>query len=361
MGACFSALDEPPEGGELAKLTDKLVKLGCARSTVTKALRVFWRGDKDGSGTIELKEFAKMFGLRTSNAFLPRMMSLFDVTGDGDIGALEFMLCLAQFYDTSSQAHVYFAWRLFDQDDSGSMTMEEFEHILNNAMSYKGTNKGFTATKKAATPDDEFGDRIVMAGRLGRKVRVKGFRQILKEADLDNNGLISFDEFKIIASNSTHIVAPAFELWTALENHSKPCWQLRNELKENGKLHQVQMMLSPKARKAFSFGGGRSGDSGSNGPQRGGDARGKQLDQGRSFTIMGPGRLGELERERQHHREEERENRRNRRRDDGHREVRGDERRHRRHDHHRSDGRAHHDDGDDRRRRRRGDLSLIHI
>ena len=92
MGACFSALDEPPEGGELAKLTDKLVKLGCARSTVTKALRVFWRGDKDGSGTIELKEFAKMFGLRTSNAFLPRMMSLFDVTGDGDIGALEFML-----------------------------------------------------------------------------------------------------------------------------------------------------------------------------------------------------------------------------------------------------------------------------
>ena len=26
MGACFSALDEPPEGGELAKLTDKLVK-----------------------------------------------------------------------------------------------------------------------------------------------------------------------------------------------------------------------------------------------------------------------------------------------------------------------------------------------
>ena len=75
---------------------------------MTKALRVFWRADKDGSGTIELKEFAKMFGLRTSNAFLPRMMSLFDVTGDGDIGALEFMLCLAH-PRHELQAHVYFA------------------------------------------------------------------------------------------------------------------------------------------------------------------------------------------------------------------------------------------------------------
>uniref|UniRef100_A0A7R9XQJ5 EF-hand domain-containing protein n=1 Tax=Ostreococcus sp. 'lucimarinus' TaxID=242159 RepID=A0A7R9XQJ5_9CHLO len=247
MGACASMLsDAPPEGGEVSRLADKLVRLGAERRTVNDALRLFWRADKDGSGTLGLKEFAETFALRTRNAFLPRMMSLFDVGGDGDIGALEFVMCMAQFHEKSASAHIYFAWRLFDQDDSGSMTMEEFETIINNSMSYTGSNEGFSGGSH-----DHMGDRIVRAGRNGARVRVKGMRQIIKQADLDDNGVITIDEFKVLCANSSHIAAPAFELWSAVEAQSKPCWKLKEELKAKGKLEAVLEMLSPAARKAL--------------------------------------------------------------------------------------------------------------
>ena len=247
MGACASMLsDAPPEGGEVSRLADTLVRLGAERRTVNDALRLFWRADKDGSGTLGLKEFAETFALRTRNAFLPRMISLFDVGGDGDIGALEFVMCMAQFHERSASAHVYFAWRLFDQDDSGSMTMEEFETIINNSMSYTGSNEGFSGGSH-----DHMGDRIVRAGRNGARVRVKGMRQIIKQADLDDNGVITIDEFKVLCANSSHIAAPAFELWSAVEAQSKPCWKLKEELKAKGKLEAVLEMLSPAARKAL--------------------------------------------------------------------------------------------------------------
>ena len=247
MGACASMLsDAPPEGGEVSRLADTLVRLGAERRTVNDALRLFWRADKDGSGTLGLKEFAEMFELRTRNAFLPRMMSLFDVGGDGDIGALEFVMCMAQFHERSASAHIYFAWRLFDQDDSGSMTMEEFETIINNSMSYTGSNKGFSGGSH-----DQMGDRVVRAGRNGARVRVKGMRQIIKQADLDDNGVITIDEFKVLCANSSHIAAPAFELWSAVGAQSKPCWKLKEELKAKGKLEAVLEMLSPAARKAL--------------------------------------------------------------------------------------------------------------
>lgn len=367
MGICSSVLDEPPPGGELSRLADKLVRLGCARTTVMDALRIFWRADKDGSGTIGLKEFAKMFQLRTQNAFLPRLLALFDVSGDGDIGALEFILCLAQFYNSSAKAHVYFTWRLFDQDDSGSMTMEEFENILSNTLSYTGKQKGFSAgmgQHGGATPDDNLGDRIVMSGRAGQRVRVKGFRQIIKEADLDHNGVITLDEFQILASNATHIVAPAFELWTALELHSKPCWRVKEELKASGKLSEVQEMLSPKARKAMGMrspaAGGRDRHK-----QRGrrmmGDNRPTQKHDGHAGGIAGidSSRLnGDLvldddkfassardEREREHHgerRESERGHRHHKRRHHTHRQHHSGDHESDRHRHHRrDDGRRH--------------------
>ena len=76
MGACASMLsDAPPEGGEVSRLADTLVRLGAERRTVNDALRLFWRADKDGSGTLGLKEFAETFALRTAE----RVFTAYDV------------------------------------------------------------------------------------------------------------------------------------------------------------------------------------------------------------------------------------------------------------------------------------------
>jgi len=244
MGCFASTLDEVPESGELRRLSDTLTRIGCQRSTVNSALKIFGRADKDGSGSIGIAEFATMFSLRTSNVFLPRLLSLFDVSGDGDIGALEFVLCLAQFFTSNQYAHIYFAWRLFDQDDSGSMNSEEFQNILYNTMNYMGRNAN----------TDAMHDRHVILGRAGARVKVKGFATLIKEADIDDNGVITIDEFKVLAAHSPHLVAPAFELWSALEQYSKPCYALKQEIMKSGRWKEVSAMINPKAAAAMRIG-----------------------------------------------------------------------------------------------------------
>jgi Ca2+-binding EF-hand superfamily protein len=261
MGCFASTLDEVPESGELRRLSDTLTRIGCQRSTVNSALRIFGQADKDGSGSIGIAEFATMFGLRTSNVFLPRLLSLFDVSGDGDIGALEFVLCLAQFFTSNQHAHIYFAWRLFDQDDSGSMNSEEFQNILYNTMNYMG--------RSANT--DAMHDRHVILGRAGARVKVKGFATLIKEADIDDNGVITINEFKVLASHSPHLVAPAFELWSALEQYSKPCYALKQEIMKSGRWKEVSAMIDPKAAAAMRI--GQDGEQKVRRPRRPSDSR----------------------------------------------------------------------------------------
>lgn len=251
MGACLSEPDGPPEGGELSRFADKLVKIGVQRSTVNDALRIFWQADKDESGSIGIREFARMFQLRPQNVFLPRLVALFDVSGDGEIGPLEFILCLAQFHEGNAQAHLYFAWRLFDQDDSGSMTMDEFESIANSVMSFTGKQKGFTQASQGDVDSSGVNDRVVMSGLLGAKVRVKGIRKIVEDMDNDHDGVITINEFRVIAANLTHLVAPAFELWTTLEKFAEPCFRLKEEIKKCGKMEEVIGMLDPKLQESL--------------------------------------------------------------------------------------------------------------
>jgi len=242
MGICSSVGGgKIPQTGELRRISDALEGLGAKKNSVRDALRIFCEADKDGSGSINISEFASMFKLRASNVFLPRLLALFDVGGDGEIGALEFVLCLAQFFTHSQRAHIYFAWRLFDQDDSGSMDTEEFSNILANTLNYVG--------RSANT--DAMNDRVVMSGRNGTQVKVKGFKTLIKEADIDENGVITIDEFKVLAANSAHLVAPAFELWTALEDYSHPCYLLKQEIIKAGNGKQLYAMLHPKAAKAL--------------------------------------------------------------------------------------------------------------
>jgi Ca2+-binding EF-hand superfamily protein len=261
MGCFASTLGEVPESGELRRLSDTLTRIGCQRSTVNSALQIFGQADKDGSGSIGIAEFATMFSLRTSNVFLPRLLSLFDVSGDGDIGALEFVLCLAQFFTSNQHAHIYFAWRLFDQDDSGSMNSEEFQNILYNTMNYMG--------RSANT--DAMHDRHVILGRAGARVKVKGFATLIKEADIDDNGVITIDEFKVLASHSPHLVAPAFELWSALEQYSKPCYALKQEIMKSGRWKEVSAMINPKAAAAMRI--GQDGEQKARRPRRPSDSR----------------------------------------------------------------------------------------
>lgn len=332
MGACLSEPDGPPEGGELSRFADKLVKIGVQRSTVNDALRIFWQADKDESGSIGIREFARMFQLRPQNVFLPRLVALFDVSGDGEIGPLEFILCLAQFHEGNAQAHLYFAWRLFDQDDSGSMTMDEFESIANSVMSFTGKQKGFTQASQGDVESSGVNDRVVMSGLLGAKVRVKGIRKIVEDMDDDHDGVITINEFRVIAANLTHLVAPAFELWTTLEKYAEPCFRLKEEIKKCGKMEEVIGMLDPKLQ----------------------DSLGKRRTQ-QSKPVQSGNRKSQPKAEAKDNKAQDRRQGKGDNRREQNRDHRGDDgrRRHHRDDPDRGDReRRHHRDGDGESRRR---------
>ena len=87
-------------------------------------MRLYRRADRDKDGELDAREFARVFDVEASNPFLPRLVRLFDVSGDGKLSPFEFIVCLSQFTSssrTNREAHVAFAWRLFDTNDDGSL------------------------------------------------------------------------------------------------------------------------------------------------------------------------------------------------------------------------------------------------
>jgi len=96
-------------------------------------VRLYRRADRDKDGELDAREFARTFDVEASNPFLPRLVRLFDVSGDGKLSPFEFIACLSQFTSSSRanrDAHVAFAWRLFDTNDDGSMSKAEFREAL---------------------------------------------------------------------------------------------------------------------------------------------------------------------------------------------------------------------------------------
>ena len=65
--------------------------LGCSRGTVRRVVALYKRADRNKDGTVDLEEFARTFDVERGNPFLPRLVALFDLSGDGEMGVFEFV------------------------------------------------------------------------------------------------------------------------------------------------------------------------------------------------------------------------------------------------------------------------------
>ena len=208
-------------------------------------MRLYRRADRDKDGELDAREFARTFDVEASNPFLERLVRLFDVSGDGKLSPFEFVVCLSQFTNSSNvnrDAHVYFAWRLFDTNDDGSMSKPEFREALR--ATYFRVRAGDVTGDGKKSSRRVVGDGGMRRGRGlanfgGTGGMAKGLDAIMRDVDGDKDGRVTVREFSRMTKDYPHVIAPAFDLWTKLAQVGQPATRARREIEARGNFERL--------------------------------------------------------------------------------------------------------------------------
>ncbi|URE17965.1 hypothetical protein MUK42_12274 [Musa troglodytarum] len=129
--------------------------------------------DKDGDGCITTKELGtvmRSLGQNPTEAELQDMINEVDADGNGTIDFPEFLNLMARkMKDTDSEEELREAFRVFDKDQNGFISAAELRHVMTN---------------------------------LGEKLTDEEVDEMIREADVDGDGQINYDEFvKVMMAN----------------------------------------------------------------------------------------------------------------------------------------------------------------
>merc|ERR1711976_262154 len=143
----------------------------CAAQAISELQRLefkeaFQEFDKDGSGTITTKELLPILRSIGQNPTEDEILNLvieYDVNGDGTIDFDEFLEMMQKVSkDLDQTVEIREAFKIFDRDGNGYIDAKELKHVV--------TRMGHVLTSAEA---DEF----------------------MKEADLDGDGKLDYNEF----------------------------------------------------------------------------------------------------------------------------------------------------------------------
>ena len=122
--------------------------------------------DKDKDGYITTKELGdimKNLGQTPSEAELQDMINEVDIDGNGTIDFKEFLGLMARkMRDNDSEEELIEAFKVFDRDGNGLISNVELQHVMTS---------------------------------LGENVTMDEVEEMIKEADLDGDGYINYEEF----------------------------------------------------------------------------------------------------------------------------------------------------------------------
>jgi len=122
--------------------------------------------DKDGDGTITTEELGtvmRSLGQNPTEAELQDMINEVDGDGNGTIDFPEFLALMARkMKDTDSEEELIEAFKVFDRDGNGFISAAELRHVMTN---------------------------------LGEKLTDEEVDEMIREADVDGDGQINYEEF----------------------------------------------------------------------------------------------------------------------------------------------------------------------
>ncbi|KQJ89539.1 calcium-dependent protein kinase 25 [Brachypodium distachyon] len=151
---------------------------GCLSEEEIKGLKEMFKNiDKDNSGTITLEELknglAKQ-GTKLSDNEIEQLMEAADADGNGLIDYEEFVTATVHMNKMDREEHLYTAFQYFDKDNSGFITRDELEQALKE--------KGLYDAQE--------------------------IKEVISEADTDNDGRIDYSEFVAMMRKGTGTAEP---------------------------------------------------------------------------------------------------------------------------------------------------------
>ena len=123
--------------------------------------------DKDKDGTITSRELGtvmRSLGQNPTEAELRDMVKEVDADGNGTIDFSEFLTMMARkLKDVDTEDELKEAFKVFDKDGNGFISAAELRHVMTN---------------------------------LGEKLTDEEVDEMIKEADIDSDGQVNYEEFK---------------------------------------------------------------------------------------------------------------------------------------------------------------------
>lgn len=144
-----------------SKMADQLTE-----EQIAEFKEAFSLFDKDGDGTITTKELGtvmRSLGQNPTEAELQDMINEVDADGNGTIDFPEFLTLMARkMKDTDTEEELIEAFKVFDRDGNGFISAAELRHVMTN---------------------------------LGEKLTDEEVDEMIREADVDGDGQINYEEF----------------------------------------------------------------------------------------------------------------------------------------------------------------------
>lgn len=162
--------DQQARDAEIRQATANL-----SRDKLEEYQDIFSFFDRDGSGSIsssELGQVMRTFGWSPSEMELQELISEIDQDGNGSISFNEFVwLMTKEIHDNDIEEEIREAFRVFDREGHGFITVPDITHVLQT---------------------------------LGEKLAPDETQELIKEADLDGDGNINYEEFVTMLFKRPH-------------------------------------------------------------------------------------------------------------------------------------------------------------
>lgn len=143
----------------------------------------FQRYDRDRTGKIGLTEFCRGLEYEKPTAYIEKLFSMFDKDRSGQIDFREFVSAVTQFSDKSAEDKLRFAFWVIDDNLDGLINKDEMKELV--------------ITFQLSSPSQS-------QAKVGT---------VFDQCDLNRDGFINFEEFRLFAEKFPSLIFPVFSLW----------------------------------------------------------------------------------------------------------------------------------------------------